>query len=74
MQGTQGRGYSGLCRTLDNAADESLRLARRVKINEIKSTIILFTNWVFTITSLIFTTCCYYIIAKLLINFHARIR
>jgi len=60
MQGTQGQGYSGLCRTLDNAADESLRLARRVKINEIKSTIILFTNWVFGITSQIFTIfCCY---------------
>jgi len=61
MQGTQGQGYSGLCRILDNAVDECLRLARRVKINEIKSTFILFTKWVFTITSQIFTTCCYYI-------------
>jgi hypothetical protein len=32
------------CRALNNAADESLRLARRVKINEIRSTIILFTD------------------------------
>jgi hypothetical protein len=31
--------------------DESLRLALRVKINEIKSTIILSTNWVFCFTS-----------------------
>ena len=39
--------------------DESLRLARRVKINEIKSTIILFTNWVSDITSQLVTTRCY---------------
>ena len=36
MQGTSGRGYSELCFGLNNAADGSLRLARRVKSDEIK--------------------------------------
>ena len=36
MQGILGRGDSQLCLGLNNAADGSLRLARRVKINEIK--------------------------------------
>jgi hypothetical protein len=36
MQGIQGRGYSELYLGLDNAADESLRLAHWVKINEKK--------------------------------------
>jgi hypothetical protein len=35
MQGTKGRRRSQLLRALNNAADESLRLARRVKFNEI---------------------------------------
>ena len=36
MQGIYGRDYSELCLGLNNAADEFLRLAQRVKINEIK--------------------------------------
>ncbi len=36
MQGTLGRGNSLLCIVLNNAADGSLRLARRVNINAIK--------------------------------------
>jgi hypothetical protein len=31
-------------RSAGNTADESLRLARRVKINEIRSTLILYTD------------------------------
>ena len=42
--------------------DESLRLARRVKINEIKSTISLFTYQVFGSRALILTACCYLIL------------
>jgi hypothetical protein len=36
MQGTLGRSYSQLCFALNDTADGSLRLALRVKINEIK--------------------------------------
>ena len=36
MQGTSGRSYSELCFALNNAAYGSLRLARRVKIDEKK--------------------------------------
>ncbi len=35
MQGILGPSYSQLCLALNNAADGGLRLARRVKINEI---------------------------------------
>ena len=38
----KGEAIDALCRALNNAADGSLRLAHRVKINEIKSTIFLF--------------------------------
>ena len=50
------------------------RVARRVKINEIKLTIILFAYVVFGFTAQIITTFCYLILSKLLINFHARFR
>ena len=36
MQGISGRSDSELCFALNNAADGSLRLAQRVKINKIK--------------------------------------
>ena len=36
MQGISGRSYSRLLQALNNAADGSLRLARRVKIDEKK--------------------------------------
>jgi hypothetical protein len=36
MQGISGLSYSPLCLALNNTADESRQLARRVKINEIK--------------------------------------
>jgi hypothetical protein len=36
MQGTSGRSDSELCFSLNNTADGSLRLAHRVKSNEIK--------------------------------------
>ena len=39
MQGILGRGDSQLCLGLNNAADGSLRLARWVKINEVKGLI-----------------------------------
>ncbi len=41
MQGILGRSHSALLQALSNTADGSLQLARRVKINEIKSIIIL---------------------------------
>ena len=40
---------TALCRALNNAADESLRLARRVKINEIKSTDIFYLLGIFSL-------------------------
>jgi hypothetical protein len=52
----------------------SLRLARRVKINEIKLTIILFTLWVFGTTALLPSKCCNLMVLQLLINFHARFK
>lgn len=45
MQGISGRSHSLLLQALNNAADGSLRLALRVKINE-KKAIIHFTCWV----------------------------
>ena len=36
MQGTSGRSYSDLCFALNNAAHVNLRLARRVKMNELR--------------------------------------
>jgi hypothetical protein len=60
--------------TLKCLAYESLRLARRVKINEIKSTLILFTYLVSGFTSHFFATCCYLKLFHHLINFHARFR
>ena len=72
MRGTLGRGYSALCRALNNEADESLRLARRVKINEIKSTIILFTYSAYGIIASSISIGCYLILFPRLINFHAR--
>ncbi len=58
MQGISGPSYSQLCLALNNAADGRLRLARRVKINEIKLIIILFICLVFAFTSQNFTSCC----------------
>jgi hypothetical protein len=46
MQGIYGRGYSDLCLVLNNAADECLRLARWVKINEKRC------FWVFLMTGI----------------------
>jgi hypothetical protein len=45
MQGTSGRSHSLLLQALNNAADGSLRLALRVKIDE-KTDAIHFTCWV----------------------------
>jgi hypothetical protein len=44
MQGTSGRSHSLLLQALNKAADGSLRLALRVKINE-KTHSIHFTRW-----------------------------
>jgi hypothetical protein len=44
MQGISGRSHSLLLQALNNVADGSLRLARRVKINE-KIDTIHFTRW-----------------------------
>ena len=66
--------YSGLCRILNNAADESLRLARRVKNIEIKLTIILPTIRVFLINSQMVTTNWHYELKNHLNDFHARFR
>jgi|GEM_PF-3537701 len=41
MQGISGRSHSLLLQALNNAADGSLRLARRVKIDEKKESFIL---------------------------------
>jgi hypothetical protein len=64
MQGTSGRSHSVLLRVFNNAADGSLRLARRVKINEIKLTIILFIYLVFGFTALILSPCCNLLLFK----------
>jgi hypothetical protein len=45
-----------------------------MKIEEIKSTTILFTIWVFYFTAQFITNHCYHILFKLLINFNARFR
>ena len=54
---------------------ESLRLARRVKINEIKSTIILFAYLgIWHCCSMSLNLLLFNIILKFLINFHARFK
>jgi len=54
MQGISGRSHSRLLQALNNEADGSLRLARRVKIDEKKDLHPFFTLWVLFLSYNIF--------------------